>query len=213
MIIRKSVACSILAALSVAPLAFAGQPVTKQNALTRFAPKKSTQNVHWETDLAKQTINPLPPICNDNAMWFRYYRAAEADLVKHDVTSAKPYLFAALNTLDKQPTSIEKNDMMFAVKLSAVEQYLEGMYPSDWSKPVKDAKGKELSEDDTMKLRGEQIATLYRIAQVNAKFVPARDLLRTKEIERYQSANIAYQKAKAEYDAKKLSAKSGTTPQ
>jgi hypothetical protein len=140
----------------------------------------------------------------DNSPWFRYYRGGEAALIKHDPEQAKQYFLASLSELEKSRVAVK--DAMFPIKLSALEQYLEGSYPSDWSKDLK-SNGKPLSADEKLSLRGEQVQTLYRIAKINRRFVPPNNLLRTVEEKTYVKARASYVKAKEE---KKLSSQSDT---
>jgi hypothetical protein len=123
----------------------------------------------------------------DYSLWYRYYQAGEdASITHHDLELAKKYWLAALSELEKSPPS--RTDMFLAIKLSALEKGLQDLYPTDWSKQNGDP-------DDVLKLRKQQVDTLYRIARVNDRIVPHDDLLFTKSQERYQLARKEYEKA------------------
>jgi hypothetical protein len=123
----------------------------------------------------------------DSSLWFRYYQAGEdASITRHDQALAKRYWLAALSEIEKKPPS--RSDIFLSIKLSALEQGLEDLYPKDWSKEKGDP-------EKVMKLQAEQVDTLARIAHVNNNIVPHGDLLYTKSEERYQQARADYEKA------------------
>jgi hypothetical protein len=147
---------------------------------------------HEIPSAANQRPHALPLKLNvppDSSLWFRYYQAGEDAMLKHDTELEKKYLLASLSELEKVK-STGPGDIMFLVKISALETYLEDLYPFDWTK----AEGEDAN---VMKFRGEQVSTLYRIARINERFTDATDLLRTKSKEHYENVRRDYEKAVA----------------
>lgn len=126
----------------------------------------------------------------DTSLWFRYFRAGEDAQLKKNDSLAKQYWLQSLTELEKVKTHVT-DDLNELVKISALEQALTMAYPKDWSKL-------EIPQDEVMKQRNEQVNTLYRIAQINDRWVPKGNLLLTKSKERYTIARSAYEKAVAD---------------
>jgi hypothetical protein len=157
----------------------------EQDVLTKKRPPTASTNQIKQLDFPGQ---------RDTSLWYRYYQAGEDALTKNDRDRAKAYLMAALGEIEKHPPD-GKKDMFLAVKVSALQVYLTDMYPKDWSTHLSD-KDKELD------LRKEQVQTLYRVAQMNARLAPPGDLLISKSRERYETARTQYEKLVKSYGEK-----------
>jgi hypothetical protein len=133
---------------------------------------------------------------DDSSPWFRTYRAGEDAFAKGDLEQAKSTWLMSLTALEKSPPADRGRDPFFLVKISALERHLTESYPTDWSKFKDDP-------DSELKIRQEQTITLYRIARINERLVPADDLLRIKSAERYQVARRDYDKLVKEHQSDK----------
>lgn len=121
------------------------------------------------------------PTPEDKSPWFRLYVAGEESYEKQDLDTAKKYWSAALRALETDRHPIKHDDIFFTVKLSALEQRFTEAYPKNYDK-------EQLSDEDRLKLRMEQVETLRRIVNVNYRLVSPRDRLVSASRERYDKA-------------------------
>lgn len=108
------------------------------------------------------------------------FAAGERYYEHNDLENAKKYFSAALRTLERDPHPIQHNDIFFSVKLSALEQRFTESYPKTYSKDV--------SEEDRIQSRMEQVESLRRIVNINYRLIDPRDRLVTASKERYDKA-------------------------
>lgn len=127
----------------------------------------------------------------NTSLWYRYFSAGDDAFKKQDEETAKRYFFGALSELEKL-NAPQRQDFFFIIRLSMLEQRMETMYKDDLAK-ISDDKPEKL------KLKGEEVQVLDRIANINRKLVRRGNRLLTASIERSE---------KAREEFKTLSAKS-----
>lgn len=129
------------------------------------------------------------PTSEDHSLWYRMYAAGEQCNEKHDTDSAQRYWSAALETLEKDPHPAKKDDIFFAVKLSALEQRFTESYPKNWD----DYKGSDASKEARQL---QQVETLRRIAALNSRLIQPDNPLATMSRQRYAVALASHKSDK-----------------